>query len=173
MTQTEPEAAGTPLGRYGPTDHDEMATVRLLAAPVRLWARSTEHHDELMREMALLAISPPREGHDLPLRLVELVEVLGRQYGGATSRPDVEREAAHAGGLDRVDLEYRVPRSAGAAAQALAAILAEADEFCREGGALLTLAKPADQVAFSAWYINEFVAQIGGAAPTPWPGPWT
>ena len=164
----------SPLGRYSPPpDGDELVTVRLLAAPVRLWARSTEHHDELMREMALLALSPPREGHDLPGRLVELVDVLGRQYGGASRRPETELEQARAAGLDRVDLRYEVPPSAGAAAQRLAAILAEADEFCRSGGALLTLAKPADQVAFSAWYIGEFTRQIAGEDPSPWPGPWT
>ncbi len=175
MDDSGEHPGGAPLGRYASevtAAEEELVTVRLLAAPVRLWSRSTEHHDELMREMTLLALSQPREGHDLPARLVELVDILGRQYGRTSERPDTERDEALAQGLDRIDLTYEVPRSAGQAALALAGILAEADEFCRSGGALLTLAKPDDQVAFSRWYIEQFVTQTEGGQPTPWPGPW-
>jgi hypothetical protein len=65
---------------------------------------------------------------------------------------------------------YRVPLAAGEACVELNAMLDEADEFCREGD-LLTLATPADQVAFRRWFLGEFVEQLGGGAPTPWPGP--
>jgi hypothetical protein len=48
-------------------------------------------------------------------------------------------------------------------------MLDEADAFCR-GGDLLMLATPDDQVAFRRWFLAEFVTQLGGGAPTPWPG---
>jgi hypothetical protein len=162
---------GPALGRFTPSGGGPVVTVRLRDAPVRIWRRSSEHHDELMREMALLALAP-EPAHDLPRRLVELVEVLGTTYAGASARPEQEREAALAAGLDRIDLAFEVPASAGEAAQALGAILREAEEFCRTGGALLTLAQPEVQERFNRWYLDEVSRQIAGEEPTPWSGPW-
>ena len=143
-------------------------TVHLLDAPLGLWQRAAEHHDELMREMALLALS---HNHDLPRRLLELVDVLGRQYGAAGGRPEDTRDAAMARGLDRMDLSYDVPRSSGEAGLRMRALLDEAEEYCRTD--LLTLEQPADQAAFSRWYIDQIVQQCHGLPPTPWPGPWS
>lgn len=164
-----------PLGRYATGDdgasgdNDDLVTVRLLAAPLKIWLRAKEHHDELMREMALLALSSG--GHELPRRLLELVEILGRQYGAAGGKPDAERDAAMRAGLDRVDLTYVVARSSSVSAAHMRALLDEAEAYC--GDDLLTLAQPADQAAFSTWYMDQFVQQSAGQPPTPWPGPWT
>lgn len=160
------------LGRFTP-DRADAATVvvHLRATPVRIWKRCADHFDELMREMALLALSPSAT-QDLPARLVELVDVLGRRYAGASDRPERERDEALAAGLDRIDVVNEVPRGAGEAAAQLGAILVEAEEFCRTGRDLLTLAQPPVQAAFNAWYLQEFVRQEAGLEPTPWPGPW-
>jgi hypothetical protein len=48
-------------------------------------------------------------------------------------------------------------------------MLDEADEFCRQGKHLLTLATPPDLRRYRQWFLGEFVAQIGGRPPTPWP----
>ena len=48
-------------------------------------------------------------------------------------------------------------------------MLDEADVFCREGE-LLTLATPADEVAFRRWFLNEFVRQLRGEPPRRWSG---
>jgi hypothetical protein len=158
----------SPLGRFGDDDPDEMVTVQLLQAPLLLWQRTAEHHDELMRELALLALSPPRP--ELPSRLLELVDVLGRRYGAAGSRPDAERDAGVAAGLDRLDLSFVVPRSSGAAAQRMRTLLEEVERYC--GSDLLTVAQPPVQVDFARWYSDQFVDQCAGAGPAPWPGPW-
>ncbi|MCU1596239.1 MAG: ATP-binding region ATPase domain protein [Frankiales bacterium] len=158
----------SPLGRYASEGNDTLVTVRLLQAPLRIWQRATEHHDEIMRELSLLALSPPHR--ELPERLRELVDVLGNQYGAAGARPDVERDEAMATGLDRVDLTYEVPRSSAASAQRMRDLLDEAEEYCR--AFLLTLAQPEEQAAFSRWYIDQFVQQCAGHPPSPWPGPW-
>ena len=52
----------------------------------------------------------------------------------------------------------------------LGAIFDEADDYCRAGEHLLSLATPPEALAFRKWFINEFVAQIGGSAPVPWGG---
>ncbi|CAN5191697.1 hypothetical protein BH24ACT1_BH24ACT1_03630 [soil metagenome] len=67
-----------------------------------------------------------------------------------------------------MDVEYRVPPEAKEAAVALGALLDEADEFCRNGIHLLTLATPPGPYALRRWYLSEFIAQIDGADPTPW-----
>jgi len=48
-------------------------------------------------------------------------------------------------------------------------MLDEADDYCRRGDHLLTLATPAEELRFRRWFVGEFVEQLGGAAPTPWP----
>jgi hypothetical protein len=161
---------GSPLGRFGSDveEDDQFVTVVLRDVPLRIWQRAAEHHDELMREMALLALAP--DPPSLPKRLTELVQVLGQQYGAAGARPDDEREEALAEGRDRLDLTYEVPRSAGVAAAHMRALLDEAEEYCRD--TLLTLAQPKVQADFAQWYIEEFGRQCDGQPPRPWPGPW-
>jgi hypothetical protein len=159
---------GSPLGRYATDVPGAVVTVVLLAAPLKIWQRAAEHHDELMREMALLALAP--DPPDLPQRLTELVQLLGQQYGAAGSRPDDAREELVAAGIDRMDLTYEVPRSLGPDAARMRALLDEAEEYCRTE--LLTLAQPQDEAAFSQWYIEEFVRQTQGEPPRAWPGPW-
>lgn len=158
----------SPLGRYAGDVHDATVTIRLLDAPLRLWQRAAEHHDELMREMALLALSPRTSA--MSTRLLELVDVLGNQYGAASWRPDTERDAAVDAGLDRVDLTYEVPRSSAAAATHMRVLLDEAEDFCRSE--LLTLAQPPVLADFSRWYVEQFVQQADGKPAQPWPGPW-
>ena len=48
-------------------------------------------------------------------------------------------------------------------------MLDEADEYCRRGDHLLTLATPPEELRFRRWFISEFVDQVNGAPPTPWP----
>lgn len=158
----------SPLGRYAGDGHAELVTVVLRDVPLRVWKRASEHHDELMREMSLLALAP--DPPDLPQRLTELVQVLGAQYGAAGDRSDQERDAALAEGVDRLDLTYEVPRAAGADAGRMRALLDEAEEYCRDQ--LLTLQQGPVERAFAQWYIGEFTRQTAGEPPTPWPGPW-
>jgi hypothetical protein len=119
--------------------------------------------------MALLSLSPSKP--ELPNRLLELVDVLGRQYGAAGARPDTERDEALARGLDRVDLTYHVPRSSAQAAQRMRVLLDEAEQYCRTD--LLTLAQPQVQADFARWYTDQFVLQCAGHPPVPWAGPWS
>lgn len=151
---------------------DDLVSVQLLNFPVRVHQIASEHTDELMREFALLALRPPdeRPSHSVPKRLLELVDVLGRQYGGMGQDTDATRDAAAARGDETVDLSYVVPRSLAPAMCQLHDLLEEADEFCASEQ-LLTLAATPVERRFRRWFIEQFAAQTAGAAPTPWDGP--
>ena len=137
--------------------------VRLLGFPIALHARAVEHHEELMREFQLLALDTA----DVPRRLAALVEEMVASYGSIGLAPAADRDAARARGETTVDLTYHVPASIAEVCLRLDRMLDEADEFCRSDR-LLTLAADDDLVAFRRWTLGQFVAQVGGAAPTPW-----
>jgi hypothetical protein len=148
-----------------------LVEVHLLAFPVRLAARSQQHFEELMREFILIAAGH-REGHsehEVPGRLMTLVDTLVEQFGGAAG-PAEERLADAIDRGDPVidDHILEVPAEAGPAAQALGALLDEADEYCRRGHHLLTLATPTDCVAYRNWYLGQVITQVQGAAPIAW-----
>jgi hypothetical protein len=55
-------------------------------------------------------------------------------------------------------------------------MLDEADEYCRSGQHLLTLAADDEIVRFRHWYLEQFIAQIAGEQPVAWPdydGTWS
>jgi hypothetical protein len=109
------ESTGPALGRFGPDPSDtgeELVEVRLLRFPLRRWARAREHHDELMREFALLALSPEPIRPEVPERLTTLIDALGRKYGAAVETTNAERDGAWARGQTSCDLVYRVRRRA-------------------------------------------------------------
>jgi len=148
----------------------ELCTVQLVDFPLPVYGRSLEHSTELMREFALIALRH-REGESpvLPVRLLGLVDSLTRDYAGITDATDQRRDNALEAGLVSVDLTYVVPPSAAEACRALRAVFDEADEFCVSGDSLLTVATPPEALRFRNWYFDEFIAQIAGAEPTPWP----
>lgn len=146
----------------------DLVEVRLLEVSLADFARSSAHHDELFREFALVLGCEPGPRHELPSRLLAVVAELNERFGGFTAAPQGELQAALERGDDTIDLTFHVPVQARDAAVRLAELLAAADEYCREGE-LLTVAPPQDAVRFRDWYLQEFVAQIDGAPPTPWP----
>jgi hypothetical protein len=153
-------------------DAAPLVEVHLLALPVHIAARAQQHFEELMREFVLIAAGR-EEGqseHAVPTRLMNLVDTLVQQFG-AVAGPAEERLADAIDRGDRVidDHVLEVPEGASPAAQALGALIDEADEYCRRGQHLLTLASPADCVAYRNWYLGQIISQVHGAAPVAWP----
>jgi hypothetical protein len=146
----------------------DLVEVRLLGVSLADFARSSAHHDELFREFALVLGSEPGPRHELPGRLLAVIEELSERFGGFTAAPQGELQAALERGDHSIDLTFHVPAQAKEAALRLAELLAAADEYCKEGE-LLTVAPPAEAVRFRDWYLREFVAQIDGQPPIPWP----
>ncbi len=148
-----------------------LVEVHLLALPVPLAARSQQHFEGLMREFVLIAAGH-RQGHsehEVPARLMKLVETLVQQYGAVAGAAE-ERLADAIDRGDQVidDHVLQVPATAGQAAQALGDLIDEADEYCRRGHHLLTLATPADCVAYRRWYLGQVASQSQGANPISW-----
>jgi len=158
-----------------PSDPD-LYDVVLLELPLEVHARAQEHSAELLREMYLIAQAQhgKSEGaagggkHELPRRLMELVDALTSSYGGLTNDQNRQLGDALDAGRDSIDLAYRVPLDVGAAVEQLGAMLDEADDYCREGQHLLTLATPPELLGYRRWYLSEFAAQLAGKSPTPW-----
>jgi hypothetical protein len=149
-----------------------LVEVHLHALPVPLAARSQQHFEELMREFLLIADGHQHRpsDHEVPARLMALVQTLVQQFG-AVAGPAEERLADAIDRGDQVidDHVLEVPPEAGPAAQTLGDLIDEADEYCRRGEHLLTLATPADCVAYRHWYLDQVITQIRGATPIPWP----
>ena len=164
-------AVSASLGRFTPdADGQELVEVHLLRLPLHLMRASREHHDGLMREFRLLALSGEVAEHEPPARLVELVQVLGDRFGASRDRRDAELDAAIAAGVEAVDQVERIPPAAAGAAASLASMLADADEYCRRA-VLFTVPRPPLVRRFGEWYVSQFVDQVAGGAPVPWDGP--
>jgi len=144
----------------------ESKTVHLRNLPLRLHGRAREHHQELLREFALITIAYS----DVPSRLLELSADLQAQYARESAQSNRALEEAMERGDRTLDMDVETPIGAGVALAAFAALLDEADEYCRQGE-LLTLANPPELVAYRRWYLDEFARQLGGAPPRPWDGP--
>jgi len=146
----------------------ELRVVRVLDFPVEVDLRASEAFEGLRREFTLVAMRTPGSA-EVPARLVELVEALTDEFGAVSSEPDRKKaEAAERGDTVVAELVYHVPPSVAPACVALNDMCDEADEYCRHGDVLLSLATPLEAIAFRRWYLGEFTAQIAGEAPLPW-----
>lgn len=144
-------------------------TVRLVGVPVRVLEATRRHHDELMHEFSLLAVQE-NLSDDVPKRMLELIDTLGRQYANTSDRSDAQVNAAIERGDATVDVTYEVAEHVVDAADRLGALMDEADEFCKREQ-MLTLQRPPIAKEFADWYLEEFRRQIAGEPPRPWDGP--
>ena len=151
----------------------ELRPVRMLQLPVQVWAASQEHHDELLREFALMTAGlEDRDGESppVPVRLLRLVEELTASFAGSSEEQEARLFAAAARGDEVMDvLEFALPEAAGPACVQLEQMLDEADDYCRSGQHLLTLSTPDELRAFRSWYLGQVREQLAGAPPEPWP----
>ena len=153
-----------------PAPADELRTVRIVGLPIAVQARAQAQAEELTRELTFIGARLRQEGNkrDLPPLLVDLVERLTAQYSVFTVEQEQQIADAIAQQHDKIDLTYRLPASAGEAAQAFGDVLDEADDYCRAGQLLLTLATPEDLVAYRRWFLSQFTGQLAGQPPVSW-----
>jgi hypothetical protein len=152
--------------------NNDLYQVRVVQMPVPLWSRSQEQHDALMREFALMSV--PSDESELqrhvPTRLAQLIDTLTADFEGVSTAQEEQLHAAAAAGQDVIDeLVYLVPAAAVPASKALGEMLDEADDYCRQGQHLLTLAAEPELVRFRWWYLNQFIDQADGKPPVAWP----
>jgi hypothetical protein len=151
----------------------DLRQVRLLNLPVRLWVAAKQHNDELLREFTLIATATQSStaGHEVPERLIAVITALRQQYGTGSNERDEKIFAADDAGIEHLDMDVELPATAAPALRGVAELLDEADEFCRSGQHLLTLATPPHLLEYRRWYLGELAAQLEGAPPKPWPEP--
>lgn len=147
----------------------DLCEVQLLRLPVKVQRLAAEHHDALMRELSLIRASTSTES--VPQRLIAVTNELHDKFGRFSVEPRSALESAFRQGDDYIDVTYYVPRDTGEAAARLSTLLDEADEYCRSGEHLVTLATPPVAVAYRRWLLDEFVGQLAGRAPRPWTMP--
>lgn len=148
----------------------ETVEVHILQLPLDVFARVDERMDGLMREFTLIAASEAKGGEaHVPRRLMALIEELQRDYSSLTTNQEAQLRDASGAGDDTIDLVYHVPAEVSEACARLDEALDAADEYCRAGEHLLSLAPDPDELAFRRWYLGEFVRQIDGHPPRPWP----
>jgi hypothetical protein len=148
----------------------EMVRVVVKDVPVALWQQTQEHSDELLREFMLISTdSDPTPGHDVPKRLLTLIDELTQRYAGVGEENERLLADAAEKGLPTIELVYELPVGIARDVVELGDLLDEADEFCRRGQHLLTLATPPDQVRFRRWFLDEMARQTSGEQPRPWP----
>ena len=150
-----------------------VGTAVLRDFPLRLWTRSRQHSDEVMREFTLM-LDGERSGQtslDTPQALVDLAAMVTTQYGPLLDRLYAGREAALAQGLDRMDSEMPLVPGTPELLGRIRQVMDDVDEYCRSGE-LLTLERSEVDRRLFDWTLSELVAQYGGAGPTPWPGPF-
>lgn len=146
----------------------ELITVQLLQLPIDVQVRSSAHHDALIREFQVIRAGEP-DDKSVPHQLIALVDELTERYAGLGDSQRAVFQAAVDEGHTAIDLSYPVPPEVGPALVRLAELMAEADEYCRTGAHLLTLATPPEAVRYREWFCGQFVDQIAGAQPVPWP----
>jgi hypothetical protein len=146
----------------------QLVEVRILSLPVSILQRAREHGDGMMREFALIQLSEA-DHHGVPSRLLELADQLKDRFSGFTAGTDAELASAEASAAAEVDLLYEVPPDISDACTLLGSLLDEADDYCRAGRHLLTLVTPPEALAFRRWFLDEFVRQVAGGEPVPWP----
>jgi hypothetical protein len=145
-----------------------LIEVRILSLPVPILQGAREHGDGMMREFALIQLSEADHA-GVPRRLLELAGELEERFSGFTAGTEAELAAAEASAATEIDIVYKVPADVSDACIRLGTLLAEADEYCRAGQHLLTLVTPPEAVAFRTWFLEEFVRQVAGENPVPWP----
>jgi anti-sigma regulatory factor (Ser/Thr protein kinase) len=146
---------------------EKRITVRFLGMPPSLFLHLRNHFYELARELRLLDLAEPGQ-HPLAAELVEVflrVESERRRALG-TDRIDEAMEL----GVDTVDLEYQVPFTAPETMRRAGELLERLYET-DDSSMLLTAKPPEEVIALQRWYIDQFVKQGHGEAPTPWQGP--
>ena len=149
-----------------------LVEVRLIGLPLAIHRRSSEHYDGLLRELALLMGAGRRPTGQVP-DLVPLAEELTDRYSGFTAEPDAALELALQTDAQTVDLVYHLPAEVADASARLDELLDEAEEQCRAGFGLLTLAAAPDVLAYRRWFLHEFIDQLRGGPPRPWDTPHT
>lgn len=154
-------AAASGLARGG-----ARVEVELVDVPVPAARRALDHHDELLRELALVSLNGGGAPH-LSDRLLVLAERVRGQFAPLLRGLRQEVAVAAARGDRDCRLTVTVPAELRAATADFAALHAEAEGMARQGH-LLTLVPDREAVCLRSWILGQLASQVAGAAPVPY-----
>jgi anti-sigma regulatory factor (Ser/Thr protein kinase) len=147
---------------------DDTVEVRLLAVPPFVVHHYRQRWLELVREMHLVALGPPSPQQDVARRLCTAAANLHSdlyviERSTAAFAPAVTDDGS------AVDAVFVVPAGRR---QAFVEVREMAREMERSwaGNELLFVHPGKQAVQLREWWLGEFIGQIDGADPTPWPG---
>jgi hypothetical protein len=141
--------------------------------PLRVWAGSRQHSDEVMREFALM-LEGERSGQtnlEAPKALLDLADMFTSRFGPLLDQVYAAREQAMAEGRDRMDSEVALVEGTPQLMAQVRQVMDAVDAYCRSGN-LLTLERSEDDRRLFDWTLEQIVLQYEGGEPTPWPGPF-
>lgn len=144
-----------------------LVPVVVLDTPVRAYREFLHHYRELRRELRLLSLAHSSE-YPLARDLSELFTDFEYQMQGRLGVEQVEVAATSS--AVAVDLQFVIPETASDVISQMLDLLDVADSFCH-AQRLLSLARTPEQETFQRWFLGEFVRQVNGEDPTPWPDP--
>ena len=140
--------------------------VALVDLPVSLFLQTQQHHDTVLRELALVALAPDDDGSTSD-RLRTLAREAHTGFGDAPKPFREAVAAAAARGDDIVTVRVNVPESTLRFMEDFLLVFDEADEFSRRGE-LLTPPSAPGVAAFRRWFVGELIRQVrDGAPPSP------
>ncbi len=154
--------------------------VRLLGLPSALWLAARQHHDALLREMALYLarhddVAVDVAGTDRARFLLSgaVGAAVEQQRRAASASEPARGDVRHAGSLpwspQPMDLDLVVPADLGPDFAAMQDTLDRAEGLARDGVLLAHPGLP-EVVAVRDWACEQIVAQVAGLAPSRWPG---
>lgn len=166
--RAESGAGGEGQGSAQPPAVTSLVPVHLVGLPLDLAARSTEYHEGLVRELMIITLDTRHE-RIIPTGLKQLIDGLRGRLAAFTASPSQDVARAVAEGAATLDVQLNVPAEVADEMAALDRLLDQADDYCRAGEHLLTLAAPTEIKAYRKWLLAQFTTQImGGAQPLPW-----
>ena len=173
----------THAGAATAADPDTQEIV-LRDMPATLWLAAREHHDALLRELALL-LGSQDAADETPLTADELAaadegrttisEALAAEVDRArrTGQARVPLPQYHPGALPpapvATDLRIRVHRDRGWVFARLQDVLDEGERLAHVERLLVHPGLP-EIVAVRDWACEQVIAQLAGSPPAPWPG---
>lgn len=144
-----------------------MVQVHLIGIPVEIWKRASAHQEGLRREFEILVSREPDQ--QLPRVLIELIDDLRTRFNQQRDQSLEPLLVAAEKGESSVDVTIDLPKDAAASLRELSEMLDAADDFCREGGRLLTQVTPPDLLRFRHWFLGEILSQLEeGRSPRSW-----
>ncbi|WP_369056570.1 ATP-binding protein [Kineococcus terrestris] len=157
------------LGDVVGTDPAPGPPLRLLRYPVEVGIRMREHRETVLRELQLLGLpGGNRDADAVGATAQEVRQLLDAVYGGPLSRAEADKLRAAAEGRAEVDLEYDRFPDQRSFVERWRRLVAEVEELGRARD-VAVLATPGDVSALERWVCEEFLRQLDGEGPRPWP----